>query len=388
MQVQIPNVRLPAPGSGGDSLGLRSRVIDQARDYLYQERVTHRLRRGDEAIAARVRGYQDHYTPAAEETSVGLRVTCTCDRAWLCAHAGALLLAFAAEPATFMPAERVGVASGRIGWWPWMAAAPFPWDDVPEHPGVLMLPRTADARWEAEVPWRAAPPARAHGAMLRTLGLVHPSWWAYEPLAESFRAAWTDPALIRLARGQLGAWIDVLFRAPELDLRPLWQKAAGLPLVAEWPHIRRLVWLADTGARDPADILRITRLLELAELAADGLDAEEEVGYMHRALAWADPTGVDYALYLDRQGRRREAIAWLEEHLPQDKAARAPYRRLLIAWSDGAERVAHQVADFIEAPDPGKRRRLFHGLDPEQAARLAKALPELTADDESDPPRR
>lgn len=382
MLVDIPNVRLTTLRSGHNAIDLHPRIMEQARDYLYQERVGHRLRRGGEAIAARVRGYQDHYTPAAEETPEGLRLTCSCGRSRLCAHAVALLLAFKREAEAFLPADRIAVEPSPVEWWPWMTGAAFPWDHVPERPTALMMPRTQDARWETAIPWREPSPARAHRAMLEQLGLVHPTWWGYPPFAEAFRAALADPALIHLARLHLRAWIDLLFRAPEIDLRPLWHVAAGLPLVAEWSHIRRLVWLAAARSRDETVGLRIARLLDLAEIAAESPTAEEEVAHMRGALAWADPTGLDYALYLDRQGRRAEAIEWLERRLPAEKAARAPYRALLVAWTDGPERIAHQVADLIEAPDPDKRRRLLEELDADGRARLARALPDLMEDGE------
>ncbi len=352
------------------------------RDYLYQERVGPLLvdaPRG--AAAARVEGYQADYVTTAYDTDAGLVVTCSCTANRICAHAAALLLVRDEDPEAFFDVTRVRVPMMVPSWWPWMAGTSFDWNTIPRRAGVYMRPRSArSAAGSGDWPWAAPAPSQQHEDLLNQLALVHPSWWTCPEFLDPYLAIWQQTALVARALKHFPAWIDLAWRGPEIPLAPLWEKAAGQIRQATY-SIQQRLWQISPADDSPLTRLRVQTMLNLLEVGFDeAADQRAPLRALRESFAWADPGGLERAKFLHRTGQTTDAVRLLERHLPAERTLRAPYRTLLIAWTEGDERLAHQVADTLENPSPAKRQSLLQSLSPMAAEEFLRQFPGLKSD--------
>ncbi len=357
------------------------RLLTHARDYLYQDRVGPLLvDTARNAAAARIKGYQDTYVATARDTDAGLIITCSCMAPRLCAHAVALLLVRQEDPDAFFDVTRVRVPVRTPAWWPWMAGDAFNWKTVPDRATGYMRPRSA--RPPAQVgdePWAAQAPAQQHEDLLNQLALVHPSWWACAEFLSHYHAIWQQSGLVTRALKHFPAWIDLAWRGPEIPLSPLWEKAPAQ--IRQSTHtIQQRLWQSDPADDSPLTRLRVLTMLKLLEIGFDQAAQHAKLQDLREGFAWADPGGIERAKFLQRTGQTRDAVRLLERYLPAERSLRSPYRSLLIAWTEGSERLAHQVADILENPSRAKRQALLQSLSPLAADELLRQFPGLKSD--------
>ncbi len=324
--------RMPLP-AGPLSVGavwgaLPSPRREAARDYLAQDRLVHRFRRG-RAYLAILQGHQDAYHVYCEEGPDVWQVGCTCGRRMPCTHVGALLFAVAQDSghfAAWTPAARRW--QSQADWaWEWARGASFPWAALnPEQP-LADPPATHDtalpdpAATLADVPARRL--SRALGDVVRT---AHPGWWEHQ----GFVSAVVE-AFLRLARVNPDPlaqveWIQRLAEEPRIPCGPLFpvQRAPHPAVAAAW---RSTLWdLARAHALDPrpSQALAARALLALAPLAATRPDIRGE-------FAWALPDGPSQAEPLLQQGRAAEAwwhLSRADDGTPDPfhPSTRDPYR--------------------------------------------------------------
>lgn len=338
------------------SLSCSARTMTKARDYFYQDRVKAILIDGKRhRLAGRVRGYQDYYVASVVQSADGLAIACSCERPSLCAHAVAVIYAKEQQPWLALDISRLEPVAQA--WWRWMSGEAFPWPALTYPDPAFLQPWSAHLDPPKSVPWSTSFFSTGYHQMIGQLGLVHATWWENADFVRDFNQLWERDEFLAKAMSHLDDWIGLSSRAPEIPLGRLWQKAAG-HLMDYAPRLQALLWQDDIDAR------RVENLLRLLEMAWAGTHANW-LESLRQQFAWADPHGIETALFYRRAGLLNQAAATLEAHLPQDKTRRAPYRALLIELTSGDEKVGHQVADFLENPSESKRQQLWHDLSPE-----------------------
>lgn len=301
---------------------------EPARDYLAQDRLVHRFRRGHAYLAV-LQGHQDAYHVYCEEGPDVWQVGCTCGRRLPCAHVGALLFAVAQDPAHFAPwPSATRRWQSQADWaWDWARGGSFPWAALRPDPPLADAPLTPDAALPNPVAELARTPTRQlSGALLDVVRTAHPGWWEHHrfnrAVAEAFlRMARVDPDPLAQVE-----WIQQLAEEPRIPCGALFPfPSAPHPAVAAaW---RSTLWdMARAHALDPrpSQALAARALLALAPLAAAYPDMRGE-------FAWALPDGLSQAEWLLQQGRTAEAwwqLARPTEGTPDPfhPSTRDPYR--------------------------------------------------------------
>lgn len=338
------------------SISCSARTMTKARDYFYQDRVSAILIDGKRhRLAGRIRGYEDYYVSSVVQSADGLAISCSCERPTLCAHAVAVIYAKEKQPWLALDISRL-YPFPEV-WWRWMTSESFPWGSLTYPDRTLLEPWSAHVEPPRSLPWSTALTNTGHHQMLGQLGLVHSTWWEDADFVRDFNQQWEREEFTAQAISHLDGWIALSSRAPEIPLGQLWRQAAA-HLMDYAPRLQALLW------QDGIDARRVENLLRLLEMAWAGTHTNW-LESLRQQFAWADPDGIETALFYRRAGLADQAAATLEAHLPQDKTRRAPYRALLIELTTGDEKIGHQVADFLENPSESKRRQLWHNLSPE-----------------------
>lgn len=360
-----------------EALSCSLHTLNQARDYVYQDRVGPMLLDPEEKrLAGRIRGYQDDYVPHFQETAQGITVDCSCAQSRICAHATALLLARQREPWRVLELSRVRIDFDSR--WPWMTEEAFNWQRVAYPDPVFLQPCDNELHLPTRWPWSNPSVSGRHEDLLNQLAVVNPSWWQSPAFSTAFHELWSEGAFMAVALRHFDAWLDLAWRGPEVPLTSLWQNARGL-LSESTMTIERMLWRTSANAEDPALCrLRVLKCLELLEMAW-GKERMTWLEALRQQFDWADPDGLEMALFYRRMGFNEQAAATLETHLPDDRSRRRAYRTLLIEWTEGETRFGHRVADLLENPSEERRQEILGGLTVEEQDRLRQTFPALDA---------
>ncbi len=315
---------------------------EAARDYLAQDRLVHRFRRGHAYLAV-LQGHQDAYHVYCEEGPDVWQVGCTCGRRMPCTHVGALLFAIAQDSAHFAawtPAARRW--QSQADWaWDWACGASFPWAALsPEQP-LADPPPVHDAALPHPAAELAHVPTRHLSRALRDVVRgAHPGWWEHQGFVSAVAAAFGRLGRVDPDPWAQVEWIQRLAEEPRIPCGPLFpfESAPHPAVAAAW---RSTLWaLARAHALDPrpSQALAARALLALAPLAATHPDMRGE-------LAWALPDGLSRAELLLQQGRAAEA--WW--HLSRPTVGTPdPFRR---STQDPYQRAAQRLAKSLITGD-------------------------------------
>lgn len=359
-----------------DVLDASVRMVGQGRDYFYQERVgplIGDLERG--FLCGRVRGYQDEYVVSVMAHSDGLDVRCSCESTRICPHALAVIYAKEREPWAILDPSRLRIPKfSSLVWWPWMAEWPFPWDQIPTDLALMRTVKPGD-EWPPALPWSGRSAGMRHQRLLDYLPLVDISWWQQDMFRQQFEQVWSDPELLGLVKRNFIQWLELVSRGPEVPLGSLWSRC-GSEIAHHQNMVQRLLWQIDADDQGALNRLRAERFLELMELDREPATVQR-LEMVRAAFRWADPGQLELAMFYHRMGHDDKAIAALEENLPSDRRQRETHRKLLIAFSQGPDRIGHQVADLLESPNSEKRAALFGPLSDQERERLLEAFPAL-----------
>lgn len=361
----FPGAQLTPEQLGNQIAGLSSRLLDAARDYLWADRLTRRLKESTTRIAARLHGYQDDYIPHCAQISEGVQVGCSCGRVGLCAHAVALCLDFSRHPDGYVPVPW-SIRRRQDTLWPWMVEASFPWPAVPETAPRWQLPYQSPDNFLPDLlraGWDKS--RRQDSRLFLVLADLHPSWTRTPEFSAVF-----GPWLARecLTPGPIEDWIRLAHENPYLPLRPMWT-ASVLGSTAALHHA--LSWLFRPGPRADAETLRRHHLLYIVTLALKDFSASHWLWDSYRAL---DPYYLLEGEALVAAGCRQDALSLWERHLPEDAAARHAVRQHLIAIADPSAQLAHRVADCWETRSEQALADLREDLPEPQWRQLAAAI--------------
>ncbi|NMP22449.1 hypothetical protein [Sulfobacillus harzensis] len=308
-------------------------VVNQARDYLRDERLNRRVHMGA-LYTAELMGYQDRYHPAVDAGTGDIRIRCGCERRMPCAHAVALLLDLA-RPERLYP-ELSWRIRPHIGNMPtfWLLDQRFPWDRIPaEVPAWRYPPGEKGPDWltdgDPSLPVERDPAAEIWADM-------HPAWLSSAAVQERVQR-WRDR---RIERGLKDPeeWAALAWFQPGLPLDPVWIHWGKLPHVARALATRLFstesYWVSTPERR--RIILRSLTLVSAEAAPLWNLFRHDDPDFLAEAEAY----------YL--AGDPQAACRLLEEHLPTSFEARQRARARLIAWLPPAEALPHRLAQALE----------------------------------------
>ncbi len=317
---------------------LPSHTKRTARDYLAEDRLTRRIRHGEQSFAGELRGYQDRYHPAAAVDKQGLSPTCTCDRRQPCGHVSALLIDI----------ERHILSYPEVPWdvvrqwvldtvWQWDAA--FAWQLVPDATPEWRMPYRPELGASVLAQVRSAdyvPLAR--DPRVGIWAEAHSSWWEVPEFLQGF-SRWASGARLSSADPRLCAaliWMQpALPMARLIDAGLMHRIALAAPLLGWLFHPRPV--LASSSARQ----LRALESLTLA--VPDGSE-----NFLWDAFPDVDPDHLARADALYLAGHPQHAIRLLEQHLPTESLARRAARQRLVDWMNLDAGIPHRTALALE----------------------------------------
>ncbi|PSR22835.1 MAG: hypothetical protein C7B45_05015 [Sulfobacillus acidophilus] len=335
-----------------------------AQDYLTEDRLARRLRRGSTLYTAELRGYRDRYWPRATIEGGVWAVTCTCDRRpKLCAHAVALMLDLSRFSADYAeaPWKLVVQADRLIADWPF--ESPLTWHLIPVTTPFWRKPQAEDfLPTLVSLLQTAANLHLAEDPSLPIWAELHPSWLNHAAIQH----LWTD-------------WLRQ-YQSPRAQDAPLWVRLHWMQPVLKLTS----VFLAlDTSAAasaifrqlwSPQPLIVPTPKRQRALLADLTLVHPELAALVWPFFRGTDPFALAQADALYLAGRQHEAIQRLEQDLPDDAAARKQVRLRLIEWLDLNDSVPHRLALAWESGSLTYAEPIHHLLSDAQWTRLTDAL--------------
>ncbi len=344
-------------------------IVQHGRDYVYQERVTHRVAEPQEFLLAQVRGYQDDYVPYSRQVGGHLIVGCTCNRSVPCAHVAALWWSRLQNPDEFMRAPyEVRKQHGVL--LPENAAGIFPWDLIPAEKPVWQKP------WDAEhsMPeWlRLLERARdttswEETKLSRVLFDLHPTWTSSREWLESWSGFLVSQWSI-LTKPALSHWWDLILTNPRVPIAPLWP--GYMPVAPDQWLL--LFSLTLTNARPE---VRTEALCHLIDLSSNSM--LPILSDLIREVPALDAWHLVESRILDRQGLRAQAIKLLEGTSLDSALGRRILRQQLIKWLPASEGLTYQITDCLESDSWDCLETLKPSLDAPgyqslQAAKMAR----------------
>lgn len=317
------------------------KLLQNARDYVYQDRVTHCLTFTNKLVA-RIIGYQATYTSHCAQIPEGLQVGCSCDRAQPCTHTISMLWHFHNAPNAFFPMH-IPIEVQHDAWWDWITEQDFSWDTLPSRRPLWTNPFEPAymASWRE---WIAPPfnyQSPQDNPLYAILSNLHVSWTTDPHWRQSFNS-WIEA--IPHQPEKIRAWIDLQALNPHLPLDVLWNTIEWDPR-AQVQHIMALLFASPELSEQPLQ-LRRQKLIQLLQMALG--DEPQVVLWLWSSLTNVDPDHLFAADFLRATGQTTAAVNLLQNHMPKDIERRPPVRERLIAWTDGEESLAHQIADALE----------------------------------------
>ncbi len=317
-------------------------IVQHGRDYVYQERITHRVSEPSAFLFGRVLGYQDTYVPYSRQNGARLLVGCTCSRALPCAHVVALWWSYLQNPGAFM---RVPYALGNIREisLPEIAAGSFSWDHIPAEKPFWQNPWNLHdmPQWLLLVERAGETTAWEETSLSQVLFDLDPTWTD----STDWLASWSS-FLVRhwgvLTRQPLTHWWKLLLHNPAIPLAPLWPGYTPVP-GEQWLSLLART-LTHTGPAVKANALSHLVDLTPASMLKILSDVVREIPSL-------DPWHMVNARLLDRRGLRPQAIKVLEGTSPESPVGRHAIRQQLMEWLPESEGLAYRITDCLESDD-------------------------------------
>ena len=318
---------------------LHNTIVQHGRDYVYQERLSHRMH-DMHYIFARLHGYQDSYVPYTLAAEDGLTVGCSCPRPTPCAHVAALWWAYIHESDTFglVPQSLWQNNPSIVPQW---AGGTFPWDKIPANKPSWQQPWNEEkslATWESAVASTKSTRRWSDSQMARMLPELDESW-CNAPVWRKHWAEFVVTQWTQLTQQPFRYWWMLWLNAPYLPLDPIWPAYDAIPS-DEW-----LYCAIHTLSRNRSHMAAFINVL--TEIAPKG-----GIQWLHQTIELApalDPWHLARARLLMHSKRPQEAIALLQTQWPSSKEGQRLVRHQLIEWLPPSQQLAYQVADCLDS---------------------------------------
>lgn len=310
------------------------KLRQHAQDYLTEDRLVRRIRRGWALYTAELRGYQDTYRPRATVQNDVWDVGCTCARRHMpCSHAVALMLDLSRFFSEYVEAPWNLVVQAQQVMADWPFDQNFPWQHVPTVTPFWRKPFTPADLTKLTVLLSGASVSRlAQDPAIPLWAELHPTWINH-PIVYRLWDEWLTRHLNPLPSDAV-LWVTLHWMQPNLPLSPVFLALSPWPTATA---IFQQLW-------NPAPLIVATPDRQRALLADLTLVLPDLGNSLWPLFRDIDPHALAQADAAYLAGHRQKAIQLLDQDLPSDPKARRDVRLRLINWLDPKASVPHRLA--------------------------------------------